>query len=287
MSAVAQRWTPLELVRWTSAYFGRHEIASPRLDAELLLAHALGVRRLDLYLRFEEPVPPAARERYRELVQRRALERVPVAYLTGAREFWSLPLAVTPATLIPRPDTETLVRAVLELQPRRIAEVGTGCGAVALALASELPGAELVAVDVSPEALAVAVANAERLGLAERIRFLPGDGVVGLEGPFDVVASNPPYVPSGELEKLPPEVQHEPRLALDGGPEGLDFIGGLIRTTPPLLARGGVLALEVGAGQSPVVLHRMREAGAGRAEARSDLAGVERVVLGWFPGPVG
>jgi release factor glutamine methyltransferase len=177
-----EAWTSLALVRWTTGYFARHGLLSPRLDAELLLAHVLGVRRLDLYLRFEEEIPEPARTGFRELVRRRAQDRVPVAYLTGKREFWSLSFDVTPATLIPRPETEVLVRAVVDLAPARVADVGTGCGAIAAAVASALPGCEIVALDACPLALEVARANLERLGLAERVRLVPGDGPAALPG---------------------------------------------------------------------------------------------------------
>jgi release factor glutamine methyltransferase len=276
-------WTSLELVRWTGGYFARHGVASPRLDAELLLAHALGVRRLDLYLRFEEPIPEAARAGFRELVRRRAQERVPVAYLTGRREFWSLCFEVSPAVLIPRPETEVLVRAVVDQKPARVADVGTGCGAIAAAVATALPGCEVVALDASTDALEVARTNLERLGLSARVRVVDGDGPSALPGDFDVIASNPPYVPTAEIDALAPEVRHEPRLALDGGADGLDVISAFVRAAPARLRPGGVVALEVGLGQAPAVERLLREAGAIATEIRKDLAGVERVALGRFP----
>jgi release factor glutamine methyltransferase len=277
-------WTPLALVEWTREYFARHGVPSARLDAELLLAHVLGAGRLDLYLRFEEPVGTEARGAYRELVRRRAEERVPVAYLTGVREFWSLPLRVTPEVLIPRPETETLVRAVADLRPARVADVGTGSGALAAALATELPEARIEASDVSPAAAEVARQNLAALGLAERVAVRVGEGLAPLEGSFDAIASNPPYIPSGDLDRLPPEVRHEPRLALDGGPDGLRVIGMLVAEAPARLAPGGWLALEVGEGQAGAVEALLREAGAAAVTRRKDLAGAERVVLGRFGG---
>lgn len=275
-------WTSLELVRWTTGYFARHGVVSPRLDAELLLAHVLGVERLDLYLRFEQPIPEAARAGFRELVRRRAQERVPVAYLTGRREFWSLGFEVTPAVLIPRPETEVLVRAVVDLAPRRAADVGTGCGAIAAALARALPGCEVVALDASAAALEVARANLLRLGLAERVSLVAGDGPAALPGDFDVIASNPPYVPSGEIDGLAPELRHEPRVALDGGADGLQVISAFLRAAPARLRPAGAIALEVGLGQAPAVGRLLREAGARSTDVRKDLAGVERVVVGRF-----
>jgi release factor glutamine methyltransferase len=196
-------WTVLELLRWTTAHFAAKGIESARLDAELLLASTLGCERLRLYLDFEKPVAAEERARFRALVRRRGEERVPVAYLTGVREFWSLPLSVTPDVLIPRPDTETLVAAVLARRPEReaplaVLDIGTGSGAIALALAVERPRAMVTASDLSEAALAVARQNAEALGLSERVRLLTGDVFAPVEGErFDVIASNPPYVAEG------------------------------------------------------------------------------------------
>jgi release factor glutamine methyltransferase len=280
-------WTPLALVRWTAEYFARHGIATPRLDAELLLAHVLGARRIDLYLRFEEAIGETERARYRELVRQRGEQRIPVAYLTGTREFWSLPLEVSDRTLIPRPETETLVRAVVDLAPERFADVGTGCGAIAAAVALELPGATGVATDVSPDALAVAARNFERLGVAARVEVREGSGLSVLPGGLDVIAANPPYVRSGEIEGLPAELHHEPRLALDGGEDGLLVTAELIQQAPAKLRPGGSLALEVGRGQAPAVERAMRDAGAADVRIHKDLAGIERVVVGTFPAASG
>ena len=277
-------WTPLELLRWTTGYFEKHAIPSPRLDAELLLAHVLEVKRIDLYLRFEEAVDEASRSRFRELVQRRAGERVPVAYLTGRREFWSLGLEVTPDVLIPRPETETLVQAILDLAPARWADVGTGSGAIAAAVSLERPDCRAVAVDCSQAALGVARANLKRLDVLDRVELCEGDGVAPLEGLFDVIASNPPYIPSAELESLPPEVRSEPAEALDGGPDGMRVIAALVRDAPAKLEAPGHLVLEVGAGQAREVEQRLQGAGASAVEVRKDLAGIERVVIGTFGG---
>jgi release factor glutamine methyltransferase len=277
-----ERWTPLELVGWTREYFERHEVPSPRLDAELLLAHAMGVGRLDLYLRFEEEVDPEARSSFRELVRRRAQERVPVAYLTGSREFWSRSFRVSHDVLVPRPETETLVQAVLDLAPTRFADVGTGSGAIAAAVALERPNCRVVASDRSAGALDVARSNLEALELLDRVELIQGDGLEPLAGEFDVIACNPPYIPTGELEGLPPEVRHEPPEALDGGPDGLRLIERLVEQAPGRLARPGHLVLEVGAGQATGVEALLGAAGAERVAIRKDLAGVERVVVGSF-----
>jgi release factor glutamine methyltransferase len=279
---MSEAWSVLRLLRWTGDFFRQHGIESHRLDAELLLAHVLACKRVDLYLAFDQPVAAVDRDRFRELVRRRAKERVPVAYLTGTREFWSLPMCVTPDVLIPRADTETLVRACAALAPRRALDVGTGSGCVAIALARELPEATLVGVDVSEAALAIAARNAAAAGGAERVALVRADLLDGAAADFELIASNPPYVASGELARLAPELQHEPRLALDGGEDGLDVIRRLVGQAPAHLRAGGYLALEVGDGQAAVVSALARAAGAGEIELHRDLAGVERVVVARF-----
>jgi len=278
----AEEWKLMELVRWTTEFFKQHDVPSPRLDAELLLAHVLDVKRMDLYLAFDQPVAAGDRARYRELVRRRAKERWPVAYLTGVREFWSMPFRVTPDVLIPRPETETLVRVAVDLKPRRIAEFGVGSGCVSAALARELPDAEIVAVDCSAAALEVARQNLASLGFGERVRLVEASGLSGLDGPFDLVVSNPPYVRAGEIDGLAPELRHEPRVALDGGPDGLHAVRCLCAEAPALLERPGYLALEIGFGQADAVDELLRAAGAAAVETFPDLAGIPRVVLGRF-----
>ena len=274
--------TPLELVSRTAGYFERHGIDRPRLDAEVLLAHVLGLSRIDLYVHFERPVGAGERDRYRELVRSRARDRVPVAYLTGEQEFWSRPFLVTPEVLIPRPETELLVRCAADLAPRRVAEVGVGSGAVAGALACELPEAEIAAVDCCEAALAVAAENLERLGVADRITLLCGNCTEPLSGTFDLLVSNPPYVPTDALAGLQPEVRHEPRLALDGGPDGLDLVRRLAERAPALVP-GGWLLLEIGCGQTAAVADLLRDAGACEVAVEKDLAGIERVMRARFP----
>jgi release factor glutamine methyltransferase len=278
----AEEWKLMDLVRWTTEFFKKHELASPRLDAELLLAHVLELSRMGLYLAFDQPVAVADRTRYRELVRRRVNERWPVAYLTGVREFWSMEFRVTPDVLIPRPETETLVRVAADLKPRRIVELGVGSGCVSAALARELPDAEIVALDCSPAALEVARQNLARLGFAERVALIEASSLVGLEGPFDLVVSNPPYVQAGDLDDLAPELRHEPRIALDGGPDGLDAVRRLCLEAPALLKRPGSLALEIGFGQAEAVEELLRAAGAFGVESFPDLSGIPRVIVGRF-----
>ena len=268
-------WTPLDLVRWTTGYFKEHGVPSPRLDAEVLLAFVLRVERIELYTAFERPVGSAERERFRELVRERAQKRRPVAYLTGVREFWSRTFRVDESVLIPRPDTETLVREAVAREPQRILEVGVGSGAVCGALALELPEAEIVGTDISESALEIARENLASLGVAERCELRRADLVSG--GDFDLLVSNPPYVPTAELAGLDPEVLHEPRAALDGGADGLDVIRRLVEAAPKVLRRGGWLLLEIGAGQGPRVGALLEDSGFENTVLCLDLAGVERV----------
>jgi release factor glutamine methyltransferase len=275
-------WSVLDLLRWTQQHFAARGIETARLDAECLLAHALGMERLALYVGFDRPVDAAERARFRELVRRRATDRVPVSQLTGRKEFWSLSLAVTRDVLTPRPETETLVQAALELLPEaesRVLEIGTGSGAIALALATERPGARITATDVSPAALAVARENAAALGLAGRIELREGSlyQPVGQER-FDLVVSNPPYLGETERSTLPPELAHEPEAALFAGPEGLDLLRELVAGAPARLRPRGALALELAPGQADVVADWCRAAGLHSVKTHRDLAGRVRAV---------
>lgn len=258
-------------------------IDTPRLDAELLLAEATGWSRAALVADPGAEVPPSAARRFGEMVRRR-LRREPVAYILGRKGFRGIELAVDSRVLIPRPETELLVELALEVQPDRVLDVGTGSGAIALAVADELPGCEVTATDTSPGALEVARANAERLGLAERVRFLAGTLPEGES--FDLILANLPYVAERDWPSLQPEVTRwEPREALLAGPDGLDAYRALITKSAGLWFRianikSGGLAVEVGAGQAPQVVSLMRDAGFGEIETRRDLAGIERVVVG-------
>jgi release factor glutamine methyltransferase len=272
----------MQFLRWTADFFKQHDVPQARLDAELLLAHVLGSSRMDLYLAFDKPLSEADRARYRELIRRRAKERVPVAYLTEQREFWSLPFRVTPAALIPRPETETLVRVALDQKPRRVLEIGVGSGCISAALARELPSVEIVACDVSPAALELARENLAALGVLARVTLVDARDAAALEGPFDLVVSNPPYVATPELAGLAPELRHEPAVALDGGPDGLDVIRQICADGPARVERPGAIALEVGAGQSAAVAALLRATGAAEVETFADLAGIPRVVLGRY-----
>jgi release factor glutamine methyltransferase len=251
-------------------------VESPRLDAELLLGEALGWDRARLAANPDAAVPAAAGRRAGEMIRRR-LRREPVAYILGRKGFRRLELAVDRRVLVPRPETELLVELALELGPRRVLDIGTGSGAIALAIADELPECEVVATDTSSSALEVARLNAERLGLAERVELSrpllpPGSSE------FDLVVANLPYVSEAEWEGLEPEVaKWEPREALLGGADGLDV---LRATIPAAAGLAPVLALEVGADQARAAGGMLREAGFASVETRPDLAGIPRVVLG-------
>jgi release factor glutamine methyltransferase len=281
-------WTVLALLRRATDHLHEQGIDSPRAAAEILLAHALNCRRIDLYLRFDQPVEVAERDRFRDLIRRR-LRREPVAYITGFREFWSLPLVVDASVLIPRPETECLVEAALAVlpesddAPKRILDLGTGSGAVVLALAKERPGHQFLATDCSVAALAAARANARRLALEARLDFLTGDWFAPLRRcrQWDLIVSNPPYIATSVLADLDPEVvAFEPRQALDGGPDGLDSLHRIIDQAPSYLADSGYLLLEIGADQRRPVAERVRKTTAyRRMDFRTDYAGRDRVAI--------
>jgi release factor glutamine methyltransferase len=257
-------------------------VEAPRLDAELMLAEATGIDRARLIAEPEAAMEPAASRAFGAMVRRR-LRREPVAYILGRRWFRDLELRVDGRVLIPRPETELLVEVALELQPRRALDVGTGSGAVALALAAELPGTEVVATDSSAESLQVARENAARLGLAERVGFAAG--TLPPQGGFDLLLANLPYVAEGDWPRLAPEIRDwEPRGALLGGPDGLDAIrallAGLRERQAGARPYAAAVALEVGAGQTEAVESLLVAAGYPRTEARPDLAGIPRVVIG-------
>jgi release factor glutamine methyltransferase len=283
---MAEAWTPLAVLEWTGRRFSEAGIENPRLDAQILLAHGLGCDRVHLYTQFDKPLRDAELARCRELVKRR-LAREPVAYLVGRREFWSIDFEVDGRVLIPRPETETLVGETLARISDRdrallIADVGTGSGVLAISLLRELPRASMVATDVSAEAVEVAKSNAERLGVADRISFRIGDLCEAFAPGtrFDVIVSNPPYVTTSECKALAPEVQREPKLALDGGASGLVLLERLIRQAGAFLAPGGWLGLEHGNRQAEAVAGLFAREGFKNVTHRKDLAGHDRVSFG-------
>ena len=255
-------------------------IDNPRLEARLLLAHALGCEPIALIRDLTAPIDTGA---YDALLRRRASHE-PLAYLVGRREFWSLDLAVSPATLIPRPDSETLVEAALAAWggrpgPCRVLDLGTGTGCLLLAILHDVPGACGVGVDRVAAATALAAANAARIGLADRAYFVTGDWANAINGPFDLIVSNPPYIPTREIDILMPEVgRHEPALALDGGADGMEAYRTIIPTLAGLLAPDGTAVLELGLGQDGPVGELARTCGF-TAAFRADLSGIARAIV--------
>lgn len=258
-------------------------IERSRHEARLLMAFARHVPPERVFAEPEAELEPASEALFLSLIQRRA-DREPLSYIVGRREFWGLDFAVGPAVLDPRADTETVVALALErvadrTAPLKVIDLGTGSGCILLAVLHELPNATGLGVDRSPAALAVAAANAEKLGLASRARFVESDWAAGVSGRFDLVLSNPPYIPSGEIEGLQPEVAvHEPRLALDGGPDGLEAYRRIAAALPTLLAPGGSAVVEVGAGQADDVTEVFAAAGAQLMARREDLGGHVRAL---------
>jgi release factor glutamine methyltransferase len=289
MSTADEPWTIGRLLTWTIEYLRQHGAENPRLDAEVLLAEARGCRRIDLYTAYGEPADDATRTAFREMVRRRAAG-TPVAYLVGHREFYSLEFEVTPDVLIPRPETELLVVALLDRVKRRppsegvieIADVGTGSGILAVCAAKYVPNSRVTAIDISPAALAVARRNAERHGVSEGILFVEGD-LLSAEPAvprFDYILSNPPYVSTAEMANLALEVRdHEPDVALRAGERGTDVIAPLIEQAVGRLQRGGSLLIEV----SPMIATEVEQLIHGTSNLEPgttirDLAGHPRVV---------
>ena len=282
-----ESWTIGRLLQWTTEYLKGRGADSPRLDAEVLLAKTLGCERIGLYTAFDDAASEEVRAAFRDLVRRRA-EGVPVAYLVGRREFYSLSFRVTPDVLIPRPETEHLVVALLDLAKARpsdelsICDVGTGSGIIAVCAAKHLPRARVTAIDVSPAALDVARDNAQSHGVADRIEFIESDllAAVPADRRFDFIASNPPYISEAEMKLLSPEVRdHEPREALLGGPTGTDVIERLLPQAAAHLSPGGQLLLEISPMIHEAVLTLLRSSEAFTPGATiKDLARLPRVV---------
>ena len=313
-------WTIGRILKWTEQYFKDKGIESPRLDAEVLLAHVLEKQRIYLYVHFDEPLQPAELAAYREMIKQRVL-RVPVAQILGEKEFMGLTFKVTADTLVPRPDTEILVQAAVERlkamkgeakapedealadgeeassaanrdeaavdvsqEPLRIADIGTGSGAICLSVLRYLAGTVADTVDISPAARAVAEENAASLGLQDRVTFHTGDLLQPLVGmTFAAILSNPPYIPEADIATLAPEVRlKEPHTALSGGRDGLDFYRRLAKEAPAMLVPGGFMAFEVGIHQAePVAALAKANPLIARTEILPDYAGIDRVVVAW------
>lgn len=276
--------TVLEIIKRTTEFFSGKGIESPRLNAELLIGHALGRNRMQLYLEFERPLTETELEKIRPLVRRRA-QHEPLQYIVGEMEFFGAKLKVDRRALIPRPETERLVELVglngMTLAPTKILDLGTGCGAIAIALALLFPSAAITAVDRSEEALALARENAAGTGLAGRVTFLASDWFAAVAAQsFEIIVGNPPYLSAEEVAQTAPEVRgFEPMMALSAAEDGLADLARIIREAPGHLVPGGLLALETGIAQHTRLLALATEAGFSRAESKQDLSGRDRYVL--------
>jgi len=283
---LAVEWTIREILNWTRGYFKSAGIPQPRLEAEILLAHTLNVDRLHLYLSPDKPLTPEERTRYRALIKARRTG-VPLQHLIGEVNFFGLRFKVSRDALIPRPETEELLERTLKLAPRdrdiRCLDLGTGTGVLAICLARYLPRAAVTAVDISPEALSLAEENAGLNGVEDRIAFIKSDWFSRLDGEYDLIVSNPPYVPSKDLERLAREVRdHEPRRALDGGADGLKDISAIVTGARAHLRSGGYLLLEIGDGQGGKIEGMIQGIGLD-VRIEPDLAGKERFAVARCP----
>lgn len=281
-------WTVRRVLAWTTQHFEKRQIDSPRLTAEVLLAHVLKVGRVRLYVDLDRPLEKEELATFKALIARRAAGE-PTQYLTGVREFYNRPFKVDPRVLIPRPETELLVEAALHALPKdapaRALDLCTGSGCIAVSLAAERPQAEVLAVDLSRDACALARENAEALGVAARVQVLEGDlyAPVPADARFELVVSNPPYVGTGEIAGLSAEVRREPRLALDGGADGLALVRRVVSGARRVLKPGGLLALEIGETQGAQLLALLGEAGFSRPRVERDLERRERMAFGTQP----
>lgn len=275
-----ETWTVRKVLGWTSQHFEKSNVDAPRLTAELLLAHSLKLDRIKLYTDLDRPLTKDELAGYRGLIQRR-IAGEPTQYLTGLKDFYGRKFQVDARVLIPRPETELLVEAIVRLKPARVLDLCTGSGCIAVTIALELPEASVWATDISGGACAVAKANAEALGAGSRVTVLEGDLFKAVpEGPkFDVIVSNPPYVKAGELATLQREVQREPKLALDGGADGLDFVRRIADGAKAYMKAGGSLALEIGDGQGDAVKDILTRAGYHEVRIEKDLARLDRLAF--------
>jgi release factor glutamine methyltransferase len=287
-STAPKSWTIGSLVKWATDDFRARGIENPRLDAELLVAHALKIDRMRVILDSARPLEGAELGLLRDLVKRRRSYE-PIAYLRGEREFYGLKFRVDKRVLVPRPDTETLVDAALARSTHvsmsmRQLDLCTGSGCVAIAMARQRPTAQVYASDISADALAVARENALRLG-AYNVAFVEADLFAAFAGKrFDVITANPPYIPTAELATLMPDVrEHEPRLALDGGEDGLSLVRRIVEEAPSYLEEGGLLAMEIGAGEAPATVALFEARGFTDVRAHRDIARIERVISGVRP----
>ena len=281
MSEKTETWTTLKVLTWTKEYLAAKGVDNARLEAEWLLCEALALDRVGLYLNFDKPLSDAELTTFRQMVARRA-KREPLQHILGTQEFMGLEFKVSPAVLIPRHDTETLLQEALRIAPKAASalDIGTGSGCVAIALAKNLPDAAIMSVDISAAALELAAQNAALNGV--QVDFRLGSIFEPVQGErFDLIVSNPPYIPTEDLAGLEPEVRDfEPRTALDGGTDGLDFYRQIISQSPEHLAAKGWLLVEIGIGQGIQVKELFASAGFSAIFTANDPGGIERVVGG-------
>jgi release factor glutamine methyltransferase len=275
--------TVLEVLQSTTGYFQKHNIEHPRLNAEHLLAHVLGRKRIELYLEFERPLRESELAPLRELVKRRGAGE-PLQHLLGTIEFCGRTFVCDKRALVPRPETEQLVELLIskfkgEIAHSRIVDVGTGSGVIALSVAAEFPEAEIVAVDISEDALALARENADRLGLADHVRFLRSNLLEDVQPGFDVIVANLPYVSTEDRQHLSNEVLHDPEIAVFAGARGHELLVKLIAHAPSYLRPGGILALEIGIGQSEALMSALAGKNYRDIWAENDYSGVTRFLF--------
>jgi len=285
---MSEPWTLRKLLTWTTQHFEKKGVDAPRLTTEVLLAHVLKTTRVRLYVDLDRPMEKDELTAFRALIERR-LAGEPTQYLTGVREFYNRPFKVDPRVLIPRPETELLVEAALHQLPKdgpgTALDVCTGSGCIAISLAAERPQATVLATDLSPDACALARENAQALKVGERVTVLQGNLYAPLppDARFDVVVSNPPYIASGEIPTLSPEVRREPHMALDGGPDGLVLIRKVIEGARRVLKPGGLLAMEIGETQGGALKDLLQAAGYADVRVEKDLERRDRLAFGTQP----
>ena len=285
---MSETWTIRRVLTWTSQHFEKRKVDSPRLTAEVLLAFVLKTDRVRLYVDLDRPLSKDELGAFRALIERR-MAGEPTQYLTGVREFYNRPFKVDARVLIPRPETELLVEAVLQRLPKdapsRVLDVCVGSGCIAISIAAERPQATVVATDLSPDACALARENAEALKVADRVSILQGSlfEPVPPDALFDVVVSNPPYIATAEIDTLSAEVRREPRMALDGGPDGLMLIRRVVEGARRHLVPGGLLAMEIGETQGAALVEVLRAAGYADARVEKDLERRDRMAFGTQP----
>ena len=276
-------WTAQELINLSTEYLSKYNCSTPRLDAEVLLAHVLDTDRLHLYMNLDYPLEEMELKMYRRLIGQRG-RRIPVAYLIGYKEFYAQEFIITQDVLVPRPETEILVEQAVKtaknFQAPRILDLGTGSGIIAISIAVSAPLSWVLAVDISEAALETAAKNADRLAIIDQLSFLKSDMFSDIPSQkFDIICSNPPYIPTRELDNLDKEIQFEPRMALDGGEDGFKYHKILINNSPDYLTSGGLLIIEIGFDQADQVIDLGKERGFLHDKTVQDYSGKDRVVV--------